>query len=278
MHHRLKEIKLIVIDIDGTLVDQQGLVGGKTLTLAKELKKRGILCTLSSARSFHYSSHIADDMEIDIPFVTLDGALIKSRNGKAVYKGSIKKALITKAIALAEDNYGKITMCDEHNLFVTPRNAVVKEYTKLNAPVKEVSDFTGMNEILEILIYCEDKASMKHIKHGFGFFDRLAVSLSVTKSPNHDYYLLTIKKKQSNKLESVKKLVKHLGLQRKNVAVVGDWHNDMPLFDFGAYNIAVQNAIPELKRKADYVTNSTNNEDAVGEVLELVKTHALRGQ
>jgi len=52
----------------------------------------------------------------------------------------------------------------------------------------------------------------------------------------------------------------------------------MPLFDFGAYNIAVQNAIPELKRKADFVTNSTNNEDAVGEVLELVKTHALNGQ
>jgi Cof subfamily protein (haloacid dehalogenase superfamily) len=267
-----------VIDIDGTLVDRQGLVGEKTLTLAKELKKKGILCTLSSARSYHYSSHIADELEIDIPFVTLDGALIKGRNGKAVYKGSLKKALITKAIALAEDNYGKITMCDEHNLFVTPRNAVVKEYTKLNAPVKEVADFTGMNEILEILIYCEDKASMKHIKHGFGFFDRLAVSLSVTKSPNHDYYLLTIKKKQSNKLESVKKLVKHLGLQRKNVAVVGDWHNDMPLFDFGAYNIAVQNAIPELKRKADYVTNSTNNEDAVGEVLELVKTHALNGR
>jgi len=278
LHHRLKEIKLIVIDIDGTLVDRQGLVGEKTLTLAKELKKKGILCTLSSARSYHYSSHIADELEIDIPFVTLDGALIKGRNGKAVYKGSLKKALITKAIALAEDNYGKITMCDEHNLFVTPRNAVVKEYTKLNAPVKEVADFTGMNEILEILIYCEDKASMKHIKHGFGFFDRLAVSLSVTKSPNHDYYLLTIKKKQSNKLESVKKLVKHLGLQRKNVAVVGDWHNDMPLFDFGAYNIAVQNAIPELKRKADYVTNSTNNEDAVGEVLELVKTHALNGR
>ncbi|MBE2218037.1 MAG: Cof-type HAD-IIB family hydrolase [Ignavibacteria bacterium] len=275
MHHRLKEIKLIVIDIDGTLVDHQGMVGEKTLTLAKELKKKGILCTLSSARSFHYSSHIADELEIDIPFVTLNGALIKARNSKAVYKGSIKKTLITKAIALAEDNYGKITMCDENNLFVTPRNTIVKEYTKLNAPVKEVADFTGMNEILEILIYCEDKASMKHIKQGFGFFDKLAVSLSVTKSPNHDYYLLTIKKKQSNKLESVKKLVRHLGLQRKNVAVVGDWHNDMPLFDFGAYNIAVQNAIPELKRKADYVTNSTNNEDAVGEVLELVKTHAL---
>jgi hydroxymethylpyrimidine pyrophosphatase-like HAD family hydrolase len=44
----------------------------------------------------------------------------------------------------------------------------------------------------------------------------------------------------------------------------------MPLFNYGAFNFAVQNAIPELKRKADYVTRSTNDEDAVSEVLELV--------
>jgi Cof subfamily protein (haloacid dehalogenase superfamily) len=275
--HRLKDIKLIVIDIDGTLVDQNGEVGKKTLQLAKELKKQNIFCTLSSARSFHYSSHIADELEIDIPFVTLDGALIKNRNGNTIYKGVIKDSFVHKAISLSEDNYGKITMCDEHNLFVTPRNAVVKEYTKLNAPVKEISDFTGVKNVLEILIYCEDKASMKNIKQSFGFFEKMGVSLSVTKSPRNDYYLLTIKKKESNKLESVRRLVKHLGLNKKNVAVIGDWHNDMPLFDFGAYNIAVQNAIPELKRKADYVTNSTNNEDAVGEVLELVLAHAGNG-
>jgi len=272
--HRLKDIRLIVIDIDGTLVDQHGNVGEKTLQLAKELKKHSIFCTLSSARSFHFSSHIADDLEIDIPFVTLDGALIKSRNGNTVYRGTIKDSFVHKAISLAENNYGKITMCDEFSLFVTPNNAVVKEYTKLSAPIKDVPDFTGVKDVLEILIYCEDKASMKHIKAGFGFFDKRGVSLSVTKSPRNDYYLLTIKNKQSNKLESVKRLVKHLGFNKKNVAVIGDWHNDMPLFDFGAYNIAVKNAIPELKRKADYVTNSTNNEDAVGEVLELVKAHA----
>lgn len=277
MSHRLKDIKLIVIDIDGTLVDQHGEVGKKTLQLAKELKKHDIFCTLSSARSFHFSSHIADDLDIDIPFVTLDGALIKSRKGEAVYKGTLKDSFVHKAIALSEDNYGKITMCDEHNLFVTPNNSIVKEYTKLSAPIKEIPDFTGIKDILEILIYCEDKASMKNIKHSFGFFDKRGVSLSVTKSPRNDYYLLTIKKKESNKLESVKKLVKHLGFSKKNVAVIGDWHNDMPLFDFGAYNIAVQNAIPELKRKADFVTNSTNNEDAVGEVLELVRAHAVNG-
>jgi YrbI family 3-deoxy-D-manno-octulosonate 8-phosphate phosphatase len=96
------------------------------------------------------------------------------------------------------------------------------------------------------------------------------VTINVTKSPSNEYYLLTLKKKGSDKLASVKRLVNHLNLNRENVAVIGDWHNDMPLFDYGAYNIAVQNAIPELKRKADYVTKCTNNEDAVGEVFELV--------
>lgn len=274
MIDKLKDIKLIVIDIDGTLVDSEGLVGEKTLIMAKELKKQNIRCTLASARSFHYSAHIADELEIDIPFITLDGALIKSRSGETVYKGVMKDSLIRKSIALAEANYGKITMCDENNLYVTPRNAVVKEYTRLSAPVKEVADFSNITDILEVLIYCEDKASLRAIKHNFGFFDKRGVSLSVTKSPRNDYYLLTLKNDGSNKLESVKRLVKHLGLRRKNVAVIGDWHNDMPLFEYGAYNVAVQNAIPELKRKADYVTSSTNNEDAVGEVLELVHTSA----
>jgi len=277
MINRLKNIKLIVIDIDGTLVNINGDVGEKSLSLSKELKKHNIFCTLSSARSYHFSSHIANELDIDIPFVTLDGALIKDRKGNTVYKGVIKDTVIKKAIKLAENNYGKITMCDEDNLYVTPRNTVVMEYTKLNAPVKEVSDFAKIKGVLEILIFCDDKSILRAIRNGFGYFEKFGVNMSVTKSPRNDYYLLTIKKNGSNKLASVKRLVKHLGFNKKNVAVIGDWHNDMPLFEFGGYNIAVKNAIPELKRKADYVTNSTNNEDAVGEVLELVHNHALNG-
>jgi len=272
---RLRNIKLIVIDIDGTLVDTKGNVGAKSIELAKELKNRGILCTLSSARSFYYSCHIADDMEIDVPFVTLDGALIKDRKNKVIFKGVIKNNLVRRAIKLAEANYGKITMCDEHHLFVTPRNAVVKEYTKLSAQVKEVEDFNDVKDVLEVLIYCEDKSSMRTIKDNLRFPYTVGISMSVTKSPSNEYYLLTLKKKGSDKLASVKRLVKNLGFKRQQVAVIGDWHNDMPLFDYGGFNIAVQNAIPELKRKADYVTEATNNEDAVGEVLELVKKNNL---
>jgi Cof subfamily protein (haloacid dehalogenase superfamily) len=236
----------------------------KTLNLARELKRRGIRCTLSSARSFSFSLHIAEDLDIDIPIVTYDGALIKDKAGNILYSGKLKDKVVSKAIKLAESNYGKIGLCDDDGMFITQRHSVIKEYAKISAKIKEVPNYDDVKNIIEILIYCEDKASQRHIKERFKFPNSIGVNFSVSKSPRSDYYLLTIKKKGSDKLTSIKRLVKHLGLKRKNVAVIGDWHNDMPLFEFGGYNIAVQNAIPELKRKADYITHSTNNEDAVG--------------
>jgi len=273
MLHKLKDLKLIVIDIDGTLVDTSGNVGEKTLHLASELKNHGIFCTLSSARSYHYSAHIAEELNITIPFVTLDGALIKDLEGNTIYKGILKRKFVDKIVNISESNYGKITLCDEYNLLVSPRNSVIKEFNRLSSPIKDVSDYSEAKNILEILIYCDDKSSLNNIRDSLKFPLSLGISVSLTKSPTHEHYLLTIKKKGSNKLASVKRLVNHLGLKKKNVAVIGDWHNDMPLFEYGAYNIAVKNAVPELKRKADYVTQFTNNEDAVGEVLELVHNY-----
>jgi Cof subfamily protein (haloacid dehalogenase superfamily) len=270
MIHRLKNIKLIVIDIDGTLVDMNGKVGEKSLELARRLKQLGINCTLSSARSFYYSSHIAEELEIDVPFITLDGGLIKDRKNNVVYKSVLSESIIHRAVQAAEEFYGKITVCDEDYVYYTPKNSVIKEYSRLNAPIKEVSSLENIKNVLEILIYCEDKSSLRAIKERFSFPRDIGIIMNVTKSPTNELYLLTIKKKGSDKLRSVKRLVKYLKLKRHNIAVIGDWHNDMPLFKYGAYNFAVQNAIPELKRMADYITSSTNNEDAVGEVLELV--------
>jgi hypothetical protein len=276
MSDKLKKIKLIVIDIDGTLVDRNGRVGEKSLTLARQLKSQGIYCTLSSARSYHFSSHIADELDIDIPFITLDGALIKDRNHNIVFKSTVKEKTIRRAVKLADANYGKVTVCDEKYVYVTPKNSVVREYSRLNAPIKEVQSLENIKDVLEILIYCEDKSSLRAIRNNFNFPHDIGLILNVTKSLSNDYYLLTIKRKGGDKLSSVKRLVKFLNLKKRNIAVIGDWHNDMPLFKYGAYNFAVQNAIPELKRRADYITSCTNNEDAVGEVLELVHNYKIK--
>ena len=65
-------------------------------------------------------------------------------------------------------------------------------------------------------------------------------------------------------------LTKYLKIKKEEVMVFGDWYNDRDLFQFGGTNIALENAVDELKERADYVTNKSNDEDGVAEILKML--------
>jgi hypothetical protein len=83
-------------------------------------------------------------------------------------------------------------------------------------------------------------------------------------------YNLDIRKSGIDKRTSLIALTKHLKVKKKQVAVIGDWYNDMDLFNFGGLNIALKNAVPRLRYLADYVIPKTNNEDGVGDFLKFL--------
>ena len=83
-------------------------------------------------------------------------------------------------------------------------------------------------------------------------------------------YHLEVRKSGTSKKTGIHKLVKHLGYHKNQVAVIGDWFNDRVLFEYGGFNVALQNAVAELKLMADYVTEKTNDEDGVAEFLKMV--------
>lgn len=51
---------------------------------------------------------------------------------------------------------------------------------------------------------------------------------------------------------------------------MGDWYNDISMFETDALKVAVANAVPEIKRLADFITKNTNDNDAAADFLELV--------
>jgi hypothetical protein len=61
-----------------------------------------------------------------------------------------------------------------------------------------------------------------------------------------------------------------LKISINNTAVVGDWYNDKAMFDTEALKIAVKNAVPEIKKLADYVTEKSNNDGGVNEFLKML--------
>ena len=81
---RLKNIKIIVSDLDGTLLKNDGSIGYETKKLIKELHKYDVRFSFSTGRLHSAVTDIANELEINNPIVSLDGSLIKDFPGDKI--------------------------------------------------------------------------------------------------------------------------------------------------------------------------------------------------
>ena len=100
---QLKKIELIIFDIDGTLVNDDGILGERTKLYIKDLKKLGVLFSFASGRLHSALIPIAEELKIHSPLISLDGSVIKSVAGKQfIFRSFLKKKHVLKAIEYSE--------------------------------------------------------------------------------------------------------------------------------------------------------------------------------
>lgn len=270
--NRLKNIDLVVFDVDGTLISDNGELGEKTIQLIKELKKYGVMFSFASGRLHSALIPLAEDLNIHIPLISLDGTVIKSNSSKEfVYRSFLKQTHVKKAVELSDKYLVNIALCHADAIYYTESNSVIpKLLDKYGAVYKEVKSYDDYtSQTLEIVFAGDHKRTVEYLRDKFSFPFTFGCSISFFKSHSNDeIYYLEIRRSGSSKGKALLRLIKHLKLKEINTAVVGDWYNDLSLFETKALKISVKNAIAELKRNADYVLEKTNNEDGVSEFLE----------
>ncbi len=94
---QLKKIDLIIFDIDGSLLNDDGILGERTKQYIKELKKLGVLFSFASGRLHSALIPIAEELKIHSPLISLDGSIIKSVAGKHfIFRSFLKKNMYLK--------------------------------------------------------------------------------------------------------------------------------------------------------------------------------------
>lgn len=89
---KLKKIELVLFDVDGTLVNDEGEIGERTKHLVKDLKKLGVQFSFASGRLHSALLPIAEELKIHSPLISLDGCAIKSAAGKQfIYRIFLKE-------------------------------------------------------------------------------------------------------------------------------------------------------------------------------------------
>jgi hypothetical protein len=270
----LKKIKLVVFDLDGTLLNDEGEIGQTSISLIKELRKFGVSFSFASGRLHSAITRYAEDLNIKTPLISLDGTMLKSfPDGEVLFESYVREKHVRKALLYADKYLLKIALCHADAIYFTEDNSIVPDLIdKFGARFEQVNSYSNYcNKTLEVVLISDYKDNLKFVNERLNFPYTLGLETNYYKShSNEGIYYLELRKKGSTKATGLIRLMKYLKINFKETVVVGDWYNDKSMFDTKAIKIALANAVAEIKYSADLVTTKSNNEDGVAEFLEMI--------
>lgn len=257
---KLNNIKMIFLDIDGTLYNSKKQVTEYTKNILNTVAKEGIYVVLCSGRQCLEVCEISKSIGISKYVITCNGAFAYDyENDIDIFKSIMRK-----------DDIKEIWKCCEKermHLFLEGRkeryiNFEVKphKYIKRNR-IDEIQD----KEILQVVI---DNLKDEGIKNVKALLMNNEHIWPANYGPSYcgDYFF-DINNKNTDKGIGIKELIKYLGIKKEDTIGFGDGVNDYAMFRECGTGVAMGNAKEELKRVADYVT-LTNNEDGVAKFIE----------
>ena len=272
--NKLKKIKHIVTDIDGTLLNDYGELGLENKKLILELMKQDVLISLATGRLHSATNDLAKELSLNGYVISLDGAVIKEfKNDKTIFESFLKARHVKKAISISNDLLVNIVLCHSNSIYYTEYNSLIPSLlSKYGALYQQVSSYEEyLSGTLEVVCASDMKGSIKKMEERFNFPFSVGCTTSYFRSKkNENIFYLEIRKAGSSKGKALERLFRHISIKPEQTAVIGDWYNDITMFQTKALKVAVANAIPELRNEADFVTGKDNNEDGVAEFFEMV--------
>jgi len=261
-------IKLVAIDLDGTLLDNDLKISPRAKEAIHHVRQKGVEVTLATGRLFASARVFADELGLNLPLVTYQGALVKvSGTGEVLYRRNVPADLAQQVVKLAKDRGCTINFYLDDCVYVETMTPEAEEYArKYNAVVREAGDLSRFSrfEPIKLLVIDYDEymidAFWRECREIFGD------SLYVTKSmPEYLEFLHP----EASKAKGIDAVAHHLGITSREVMAVGDSYNDIDMLEYAGFAVVMGNAREEVKAKADYITRS-NEDDGVAEALEML--------
>lgn len=257
--------KLIAIDLDGTLLTDDLVIPQDTVAAIQKVVAEGIVVTIATGRMFASASLIARQLNINVPLITYQGALIKDVNGREVmYERTVPPEVTQKLIEIALEKKIHLQVYQDDILFSAEENEKLIAYSQaVKVPYTIEPDLKKLaSKGITKLLFIEDPDVLDQLQQELQtLYSKYA---HIAKSKKN---YLEVTHPEANKGSALLHLAKQLDIDPSEIIGIGDNYNDLELIDAAGLGIAMGNAVKEVKEKADYTT-FTNNEEGVLHVLE----------
>lgn len=255
--------KLIAIDIDDTLLTENGEIPQRARESIKKAKDKGVHVVLSTGRTRKGMQRFYDQLELDTLMITAGGAEVYDADQQRLFECGVDPAIVKELLRYAFGKGLHPQVYIDGELVYRDRNKYAKLYEVPYGHLGiEMPDLMEQETIITPkVLYVMDEHKVESIK----------------KETEELFPMLTIKRSKPMFLEfahpSVSKgkalefVANHYGVSSDEVIAVGDTDIDIPMIEFAGLGVAVENGYQHVKDAADIVCAS-NQDAGVADVIE----------
>jgi Cof subfamily protein (haloacid dehalogenase superfamily) len=261
-----QSIKLVIADVDGTLVTQEKVLTKRAAEVVFRLRDAGIQFSVTSGRPPRGMAMLIDPLRLKAPLAAFNGGVLIQPDLETVVDQNFLPPGVPEKVIEAVENHGlDVWVYTDTAWYVRDANGshVAREQWTVKFPPAVVTSFAGtLGRVAKIVGVSDDHERVakceKDVQAAGG------VHISATRSQP---YYLDVTHPRANKGEVVLAMSKLLNVPVGEIATIGDMPNDVLMFQKSGTSIAMGNASAEVQRSATFVT-ATNEEEGFAKAME----------
>ena len=271
---RMENYEIIVLDLDGTLTNRDKVITPKTKKALMEIQERGKKIVLASGRPTDGVMPLARELKLEkygSYILSFNGGMITNcRTGEAVFSRLLPVEANAKIIGLSEEERVTILTYDGHTLIT---NDAESPYSKLENKINSM-EVRQIDDLKSYVTYPVPKFLMMDDGDYLAMVEprvkaAMGKNFSIYRS---EPFFLEILPRGIDKAQSLARLLEILGLDKERMIACGDGYNDLTMIKFAGLGVAMENAVLPVRKAADYITMS-NNDDGIAHVVEKFMLH-----
>lgn len=283
--------RLAAIDLDGTMLNQYGLVTQRTKEAIKNAQESGIEVVIASGRPTDSVKTIAQEINSNKYFISGNGAIIYDiTNDEIIYENTLKKQKVLDIIKICEENsiyyniytekeiLAKSLQCNVLYYYKENLNKDEKNKTQINIVENIYNYISNRDEKVVKITICDNhqvifNSIMRKLKEisEIEVLEVSHMSRKIIKQGTEDvpieYFYTEISAKNVDKWNAIEFLKEKMKIEKNEIIAIGDNMNDKTMIENAGLGIAMGESTPVIKEIADVVTD-TNCNDGVAKALE----------
>lgn len=285
--------KLVAIDLDGTMLNQYGIITEKTKKAISKVQEKGVEVMIASGRAITSVKRFSKEINSNKYFISGNGAITYDiKNNKILYENILSKTKALQIIKICEENSIYYNVYTENGIIAKNLNYNTLYYYKDNLTkpdenrthiniVENVYDYFEQREekILKIMICDEHKTVFNSIVRKLKELSEIEVlevshmSRKIIKQGTDEialeYFYTEVSAKDVDKWNALEEIMSLMNISKEEVVTIGDNANDLKMITNAGLGVAMGESAPYVKQSADIIA-PTNDEDGVAIILNKI--------